>query len=179
YGCSSYYYSSDASEESVTSIVSRVILFGTIPTEIPIIPNMPTGLPIILELPAVSPFLCSDVSEYDSVDELPERHVSLRLHDDMISKWRDMVRFRPSSPSGSSSLDTTIPSTEIATASPACISTPIIIASPAVRNRIQTTVRKSTWRLRPAMTPARSATLRRARRAALSCHTPPRHNRKA
>nr|GEX53238.1 hypothetical protein [Tanacetum cinerariifolium] len=77
--------SSDASEESVTSVVSRVILFGTILTEIPIIPDMPTDLPTVPELPALSPFVYSDDSESESADELPERHVSLRPHDDMIS----------------------------------------------------------------------------------------------
>nr|GFA21364.1 hypothetical protein [Tanacetum cinerariifolium] len=103
--------SSDVSEESVTSVVSRVILLGTIPTDIPIIPDMPTDLPTIPELHVVSPFLCSNDSESESADELPERHVSLRPHDDMVSRWRDRVRFRTSSPSGSSSSDTTISST--------------------------------------------------------------------
>ncbi|GJZ03557.1 putative ribonuclease H-like domain-containing protein [Tanacetum coccineum] len=82
----------NVSEESVTSVVSRLILFGTIPTEIPIIPNMPTDLPTVSELPAVSPFLCSDDSESESAGESPKRHVSLRLHGDMISRWRDRVR---------------------------------------------------------------------------------------
>ncbi|GJV03828.1 hypothetical protein Tco_1337397, partial [Tanacetum coccineum] len=81
------------------------------------------------------------------------------------------VRFCSSSPSRSSSPDTTIPSTEIATASPACISTLVIIASPAIRSRIWTTVRKSTLGLQPVMTPAHSAALCRARRAALSLET--------
>ncbi|GJY09373.1 hypothetical protein Tco_0377558 [Tanacetum coccineum] len=100
--------SSDALEESVTSIVSRVILFGTIPTKIPIVPDMPTDLLTTPKLPAISPFLCSDDSESEPTDESPERHMSLRLHDDVISSWRDRVRSRPSSPSGSSSPDTTI-----------------------------------------------------------------------
>ncbi|GKA82316.1 putative reverse transcriptase domain-containing protein [Tanacetum coccineum] len=73
---------------------------------------------------------------------------------------RDSVRSHPFSPSGSSSPDTPIPSTEIATASPACISTPVIIASPTVRSRIRTTVRKSMLGLRPVLTPTRSAALR-------------------
>nr|GEV98645.1 hypothetical protein [Tanacetum cinerariifolium] len=54
--------SSDASEESVTSIVSRVILFGTILTEILIVLDMPTELPTTPELPAVSPFLWIAIS---------------------------------------------------------------------------------------------------------------------
>nr|GEY01964.1 hypothetical protein [Tanacetum cinerariifolium] len=60
--------SSDASDESVTSIVSRVILFGTILTEILIVPDTPTDLPTTPELPTVSPFLCPDVSEPYSKD---------------------------------------------------------------------------------------------------------------
>ncbi|GJW49373.1 putative reverse transcriptase domain-containing protein [Tanacetum coccineum] len=157
--------SSDVSEESVGSVVSRVILFGTISTKIPIVPDIPTDLPTAPELPAVSPFLCSDDSESEPADELLERHVSLRLYDDVVSRWRDRVRFRPSSPSGSSSPDTTIPSveilvastlpapsTKIATASPACISTPVIIASSAIRSRIRMTARKSTLGLRPVNT---------------------------
>ncbi|GKG58702.1 hypothetical protein Tco_0594472, partial [Tanacetum coccineum] len=77
-------------------------------------PDIPTDLPSAPELPAVLPFLCSDDSESEPADEFPKRHVSLRLYDDVVSKWRDRVR--PSSPSGSSSLDTTmsnIPSVEI------------------------------------------------------------------
>ncbi|GKF57829.1 hypothetical protein Tco_0171366, partial [Tanacetum coccineum] len=76
---------------------------------------MPTDLPTAPELPVVSPFLCSDDPEFESVNELHKRHVSLRLHDDMVSRWRDRVRSHPFSPSGSSSPDTPIPSTEIAT----------------------------------------------------------------
>ncbi|GJV68661.1 hypothetical protein Tco_1484170 [Tanacetum coccineum] len=149
-----------------------------------IVPDIPTNLPSAPELPAVSPFLCSDDSVSKPSEELSERHVSLRPYDDVVSRWRDRVRFRPSSPSGSSSPDTTIPSAEIpvaptpsapsieiATASLACISTPGIIASPAVHSRIRTTARKSTLGLRPVMTPERSVTFRRARRAALSLET--------
>nr|GEU30335.1 putative reverse transcriptase domain-containing protein [Tanacetum cinerariifolium] len=146
YGAPIITISFDVSEESVTSVVSRVILFGTIPTAIPIVLDMHTDLPIAPELLAVSPLLCSDDPDFE-------------------------VRSRPFSPSGSSSPDTTIPSTEIATTSPTCISTPVIIASPAVRSCIRTTVRKSTLGLRPMMTPARNAALRRARRATLSLDT--------
>ncbi|GKC71114.1 hypothetical protein Tco_1116997 [Tanacetum coccineum] len=108
---------------------------------------MPTDLTTTPELPMVSHFF-SDDTKFEPADELPERHVSLRPYDDMVSRWRDKVRFHPSSPSGSSSPDTTIPyaeilvaptppapSTKITTASPACISTLGIIASPAVRSR--------------------------------------------
>nr|GEX98840.1 reverse transcriptase domain-containing protein [Tanacetum cinerariifolium] len=177
--------SSDASEESIGSVVSRVILFGTIPTEILSVPYIHTDLPTAPELPAVLPFLCSDDSESDSesepADELPERHVSLRHHDDVVAK----VISRPSLPSGSSSPDTTIlspeilvaptpptPSTKITTAPPACETlTPVITASPAVRSRIRTKARKGTLGLRPMMTPTRSAALRKARRATLSSKT--------
>nr|GEX09209.1 hypothetical protein [Tanacetum cinerariifolium] len=82
-----------------------------------------------------------------------------------------MVRFRSSSPLGSTLHDTTISSIEIATTSTACISTPVIIASPAIRRHIRTTVRKSMLGLGPVMTLARSAALRRARQVTLSLKT--------
>ncbi|GKB05136.1 hypothetical protein Tco_0833331 [Tanacetum coccineum] len=114
-------------------------------------------------------------------DELHERHISLRLHDDMVSRWGDKVISHLSSPSGSSTIPSTeipiapispAPSIEIATASPTCDTlTPIITASPVIRSRIRTTARKNTLGLRPVMTPARSAALRRARRAVLSSET--------
>ncbi|GKF72252.1 hypothetical protein Tco_0208366, partial [Tanacetum coccineum] len=74
------------------------------------------SLPPALELPLVSLFLCSDDSEADSesepTKERPERHESLAVHDAMVSRWRDMVASRPSSPSGSSSHDTLALSSE-------------------------------------------------------------------
>ncbi|GKA71805.1 hypothetical protein Tco_0778021 [Tanacetum coccineum] len=138
----------DVSEESVGSVVLRVILFGTIPTKIPIIPDIPTHLPTTLELPTVSPFLCSDDSKSDLADELPERYVSLVNFSAMGSKWRAKVISRLSSPSGLSLPNTTIPSakiplnpippspsTEIATTPPACDTlTPVITASPVIRS---------------------------------------------
>nr|GEY25394.1 hypothetical protein [Tanacetum cinerariifolium] len=63
--------SSDISEESVGSVVSRVILFGIIPTKIPIAPVMPTDPPTTPELAAVPPFLCLDDSESKPANELP------------------------------------------------------------------------------------------------------------
>nr|GFA88067.1 hypothetical protein [Tanacetum cinerariifolium] len=84
--------SSDSSEESVGSHASRVILFGTIPVIILVIPEVliapddpivapKDSLPVAPELPLVSPFLCSDDSEVDSesepVEQRPERHESL------------------------------------------------------------------------------------------------------
>ncbi|GJR99521.1 putative reverse transcriptase domain-containing protein, partial [Tanacetum coccineum] len=157
----------DALQESVGSVVSRVILFGTIPTKIPIVQDIPTDLPIAPKLPVVSPFLCSDDfksdSESEPADELPERHVSLRHHDDVVSRCRAKILVAPTPPA---------PSTDIATAPPICDTlTPVITTSPPVRSRIQTTTRKSTLGLRPMMTLARSAALRRARRAALSSET--------
>ncbi|GKF10084.1 hypothetical protein Tco_0048010, partial [Tanacetum coccineum] len=160
-------------------VVSRVILFDSIPTEILIVPDIPTDLPTAPELLAVSPFLCSDDFEFEPADELLERHVSLVPFSAMVSRWRAKVISRSSSPSGSSLPDTTVPSaeisvapipptpsTEIATAPPACdIITLVITASPTVHSRIRTTARKSTLGLRPVMTPARSAALRKARRA--------------
>ncbi|GKD31355.1 hypothetical protein Tco_1242133 [Tanacetum coccineum] len=108
--------SSDASEEGGGSVVSQVIHFSTIPTKVPIIPDMPIDLPTTPELPAVSPFLCSDDSESKPADELPERHVSPGHFSAMISRWRAKVTSRPSSPSGSLTLDTIVPSTEISVA---------------------------------------------------------------
>ncbi|GJR97395.1 hypothetical protein Tco_0269569 [Tanacetum coccineum] len=143
---------------SVGSVVLRVILFGTILAEILIVSDIPRAL----ELPAVSPFLCSDDSESDpeskQADKLPERHVSLRPFSVMVSKWMAKVMSRSSSPSRSSLIDATIlsveipvalipptPSTEIATASPACNTlTPITTASSIICSRIRTTARKST-----------------------------------
>ncbi|GJX80001.1 hypothetical protein Tco_0328150 [Tanacetum coccineum] len=60
-------------------------------------------LPLATELPLILPFLCSDDSEADSesepAEQRPERHKSLTVHDFMVSRWRDMVASRPSSPS--------------------------------------------------------------------------------
>ncbi|GKC44226.1 hypothetical protein Tco_1061948 [Tanacetum coccineum] len=74
------------------------------------------SLPPALELPLVSPFLCSDDSEADNkskpAEQRPERHESLAAHDAMVLRWRDRVASRPSSPSGSSSHDTFVPSYE-------------------------------------------------------------------
>ncbi|GJW83138.1 putative reverse transcriptase domain-containing protein [Tanacetum coccineum] len=74
------------------------------------------SLPPAPELPLVSPFLCSDDSKMDSesepVEERPERHESLIVHDVMVSRWRDRVTSKPFSPSGSSSHDTFAPSSE-------------------------------------------------------------------
>nr|GFA67795.1 hypothetical protein [Tanacetum cinerariifolium] len=78
--------SSDISEESVGSVVSRVILFGIIPTKIPIAPVMPTDPPTTPELAAVPPFLCLDDSESKPANELPARHVSLRPYDDVVTQ---------------------------------------------------------------------------------------------
>ncbi|GKD11567.1 hypothetical protein Tco_1195974, partial [Tanacetum coccineum] len=114
----------------------------------PIVLDIPTDLPSTPELPAFSPFLCSNDSEFEPADELPERHVLLRLYDDVVFRWRDRVRFHPSSPSGSSSPDTTIPSA-----------------------KIPTIAKKTTLGLRPSMTPTRSAALHRARQATLSLET--------
>ncbi|GJW47818.1 putative reverse transcriptase domain-containing protein [Tanacetum coccineum] len=74
------------------------------------------SLPPAPELPLVLPFLCSDDSEADSesepAEQRPERHESLTVHDVIVSRWRDRVASRPSSPSGSSSNDTFAPSSE-------------------------------------------------------------------
>ncbi|GKD74536.1 hypothetical protein Tco_1332818, partial [Tanacetum coccineum] len=124
-----------------------VILFGAIPAIIPVIPEVPAEVPIVpanplvaleagadsipptLELPLVLPFLCSDDSEADSGSEpakkKPKMHESLIVHDIMVSRWRDRVTSRPSSPSGSSSHDTFAPSFEFPVA--------LVIATPGIR----------------------------------------------
>nr|GFB85761.1 hypothetical protein [Tanacetum cinerariifolium] len=60
------------------------------------------SLPPALELPLVSPFLCFDDSKADSesepAEQRPQRHKSLFVHDVMVSRWRDRVTSRPSSP---------------------------------------------------------------------------------
>nr|GEU93055.1 putative ribonuclease H-like domain-containing protein [Tanacetum cinerariifolium] len=145
--------------DSMGSHVPRVILFGTIPTVILVIPVVPAEVPIVPadplvapevravfvisptrvldlvdyssssdsnpsedslplapELPLVSPFLCSDDSEADSesepAEQRPERHESIIVHDALVSRWRDRVASRPSSPPRSSSHDTLAPSYE-------------------------------------------------------------------
>ncbi|GJR95566.1 putative reverse transcriptase domain-containing protein [Tanacetum coccineum] len=89
------------------------------------------SLPPAPELPLVSPFLCSDDSEEDSesepAEQRPERHESLAVHDVMVSRWRDRVASRPSSPSGSSSHDTLAPSSEFPIAP--------VVAPPEIRRR--------------------------------------------
>nr|GEU58828.1 putative reverse transcriptase domain-containing protein [Tanacetum cinerariifolium] len=81
--------SRNSSEESVGSHVPRVILFGTIPTSIPVIPVVPTELPIALaDLIVVSGvgavFVISPTEVLDLADDesepaelRPERHESL------------------------------------------------------------------------------------------------------
>ncbi|GKA95599.1 putative reverse transcriptase domain-containing protein [Tanacetum coccineum] len=146
--------SSDASEKSVGSVVSRVILFGTIPTENPIVPDIPTDLPATPKLPAVSPFLCSDDSESEPANESS-------LPDTIVPSAEIPVAPIPITPS-----------IEIVTASPACdIRTLVISASSVVRSRIRTTAKKRTLGLRPVLTSIRSAARRKARRAALSLET--------
>ncbi|GJX27798.1 hypothetical protein Tco_0235877 [Tanacetum coccineum] len=89
------------------------------------------SLPLAPELPLVSPFLCFNDSEADiesePAEQRPKRHESLAIHDVMVSRWRDMVASRPSSPSGSSSHDTFAPSSEF----------PVepVVAPPRIRQR--------------------------------------------
>ncbi|GKA70134.1 hypothetical protein Tco_0776198 [Tanacetum coccineum] len=89
------------------------------------------SLPQAPELPLVSPFLCSDDSEADSesdlVEQRPKRHESLAVHDAMVSRRRDRVASRPSSPSGSSSHDTLALSSEFPIA--------LVVAPPEIRRR--------------------------------------------
>nr|GEX88066.1 reverse transcriptase domain-containing protein [Tanacetum cinerariifolium] len=88
------------------------------------------SLPPVPELPLVSPFLYSDDSEADSesepAEQRPESHESLAVHDAMVSRWRDMVASRPSSPSESLSHDTFAPSSEFPLA--------LIVAPPGIHS---------------------------------------------
>nr|GEV32647.1 reverse transcriptase domain-containing protein [Tanacetum cinerariifolium] len=100
---------SDLSEESVGSHVPRVILFCTIPTSILVILVVPAKVPIVPADPLVAP---KADSESKPAEQRHERHESLAVHDDMVSRWRDGVASRPSSPLGSSSHNTLTPSFE-------------------------------------------------------------------
>ncbi|GJW61985.1 putative reverse transcriptase domain-containing protein [Tanacetum coccineum] len=116
--------SSDVSVESVGSSFPRVILIGSIPVEVPIAPKVgaavvasPAGVlelgthsssevdlsesspPPVSVAPMVLPFLCSDDSESDT--EIPERHVLPTSHDAMLTRWRNRVASRSSSPTTS------------------------------------------------------------------------------
>ncbi|GJR01021.1 putative reverse transcriptase domain-containing protein [Tanacetum coccineum] len=104
-------------EESVGSNAPQVILFGTIPTSIPVFPVVPAEVPIALadptvspedsfpiapELPLVSPFLCSDNSEADNesepVEQRPKRHESLTPSSDEVIPFGRPYRTHPNGP---------------------------------------------------------------------------------
>nr|GEV75289.1 hypothetical protein [Tanacetum cinerariifolium] len=160
----------DSFEKSVGSHTLRVILFGTVPAIIPVIPEVlivlagplvaqevgavlvisPTevldlvdysssfdsdpsedSLPHVPDLPFVLLFVCSDDSEandeFEPAEQRPKRHESLVAHDVMVSRLRDRVASRPSSPSGSSSQDTLSPLSEFPIA--------LVIAPPEIHRR--------------------------------------------
>ncbi|GJZ08600.1 hypothetical protein Tco_0542883 [Tanacetum coccineum] len=116
--------SSDSTEESVCSHVPRSApevgaVFVTSPARVLDLVDYSSSsysdpsvdsLALAPELPLVLPFLYSDDSEADSefehAEQRPERHESLAVHDARVSRWRDMITSRPSSPSGSLSHDT-------------------------------------------------------------------------
>ncbi|GKB70482.1 hypothetical protein Tco_0931894, partial [Tanacetum coccineum] len=116
--------SSDVSVKSVGSSFPIVILFGSIPVEVPVAPDvgaaavaLPAGVleldthslpevnpsksspPPVSVAPMVLPFLCSNDSESNT--EIPERHVSPTSHDAMITIWRSRFTSRLSSPTTS------------------------------------------------------------------------------
>ncbi|GKA33712.1 hypothetical protein Tco_0720141, partial [Tanacetum coccineum] len=99
------------------------------------------SLPLVQDLPLVSPFLCSDDSEADDksepTEQRPERHESLAAHDAMVSRWRDRVASRPSSPSGLLSHDTLAPSSEFPLAP--------IVAPPRIRRIRPFLARRLAW----------------------------------
>ncbi|GKA95019.1 hypothetical protein Tco_0817057 [Tanacetum coccineum] len=145
--------SSDSSDESVGSSISPVILFGSIPIEVPVVtPDLlvapevgaaavasPIGVleldihsssesgPSEGSLPPVplTPMVLPFLCSDDSESdtELPERHLSSAPHDAMVARWRSRVASQPSSPSGSSSPTTS--TSEILTA-------PILPAPPTI-----------------------------------------------
>ncbi|GKD85159.1 hypothetical protein Tco_1356313 [Tanacetum coccineum] len=153
--------SSDSSDESMGSSISRAILFGSIPIKVPIVP---TDLPVAPEVGAdtvASPVGVLELDTHSSSEsgpsesslppvpvapmvspflclddsksdtELPERHVLYTPHDAMVAKWRSRVASRPYSPSGSSS--PTASTLEIPTASTLEIPTaPIQPAPPTI-----------------------------------------------
>ncbi|GKA18468.1 hypothetical protein Tco_0698383 [Tanacetum coccineum] len=89
------------------------------------------SLPPVPDLALVSPFLCTDDSEADDesepAEQRPERHESLTIHDAEVSRLRDKVVSRPSSPSGPSSHDILASSSEFPLAP--------IVAPPGIRRR--------------------------------------------
>ncbi|GKB39388.1 hypothetical protein Tco_0884330 [Tanacetum coccineum] len=116
----------NSSNESVGSSIPRVILFGSIPTEIPVVP---ADLPVVPEVGMAVLISHVGVLELDthssskSDTELPERHISSAPHDVMVARWRSRVASQPFSPSGS--LSPTTSTSEFPTA-------PILPAPPAI-----------------------------------------------
>ncbi|GJR22568.1 hypothetical protein Tco_0971095 [Tanacetum coccineum] len=153
--------SPNVSVESVGSSFPRVILIGSISVKVPVSPEVgadavasPDGVleletyssleanpsesspPPVFVTPMVSPFLCSDDSESDT--EMPERHVSPTPHDAMLTRWRNRVASRSSSPTTSTP---EIPTAPILFA-PSAIVAPSsefplapIVAPPGIRRR--------------------------------------------
>ncbi|GJT78079.1 hypothetical protein Tco_1044804 [Tanacetum coccineum] len=179
--------SSDSSEESVGSYAIRVILFGAIPTSIPVIPVVPAEVPIVPADPLVAPevgavsiisptrvldlvdYLSSSDSDpsEDSLPPAPELPLVLPFlfSDDSKADSESeptKVASRSSSPSGSSSHDTLAPSSEFPLAP--------VVAPPGIRRRLLT-ARK---RVRPF--PARRLAWRRVSHRSLDHHSSPDFN---
>nr|GEV81737.1 reverse transcriptase domain-containing protein [Tanacetum cinerariifolium] len=125
--------SSDSSEDSVGSHVSRVILFGAILALIPVIHVVLAEVPIVHADPLVAPEVGAvsvtsptgllDLVDYSSFSNSNPSEDSLPLAPKLpwfhpscvLMTWRqtrDMVASRPSSPSGLSSHDTLAPSSK-------------------------------------------------------------------
>ncbi|GKA87797.1 putative reverse transcriptase domain-containing protein [Tanacetum coccineum] len=83
----------DSSDESVGSSPSRIILFGTIPAEIPA--ETPTIPFVVPTLPHTSPFLYTDSSNSDT----SERPPSQDPYEVTVARWRSRVAARSSPPS--------------------------------------------------------------------------------
>nr|GFA56341.1 hypothetical protein [Tanacetum cinerariifolium] len=116
--------SSDSSDESVGSYVTRVIIFGAILAiiHVPIVPTDPFVALEVGEVYVISPTRVLDMMDYSSSSSDPSEvpylqhqsyhwfHLSCVLMTQRRTK--DWVTSRPSSPSGSSAHDTFAPSSE-------------------------------------------------------------------
>ncbi|GJW47414.1 hypothetical protein Tco_0079060 [Tanacetum coccineum] len=85
--------SSDSLDESVGSSLSQIILFSTIPAEIPA--ETPTIPSVVPTLPHTSPFLYTDSSDCDTF-ERPPSHDPYEV---TVARWRSRVAARSSPPS--------------------------------------------------------------------------------
>ncbi|GJT25766.1 reverse transcriptase domain-containing protein [Tanacetum coccineum] len=127
------FYSSRKLRFPISSIICLVLLKVKAASVISISSDSSeeSVVPIIPVDPLVAPEEVDDESLPS--EQLPERHESLAVHDAVVSKWRDRVASRPSSPSGSSPHDTLAPSSEFPLAP--------VVASPRIRRQLAILIR--------------------------------------